>query len=131
MKSSSQQSWSRLVGCRVLVLEDEFFLASDLEKALRAGGAEVIGPFADLESARHQVAQGGFDVAVIDINLRDQTTYVIADELRSANIPLLFATGYSEEAIPARFHDIRRWEKPYELEMLVEDVAKLCQLAAA
>jgi len=115
----------------VLVVEDEFFLASDLEMALRAGGAEVVGPFAELQSARDQVAQGGFDVAVIDINLRDQTTYVIADELRSANIPFLFATGYSEEVIPHRFRDIMRWEKPYELDKLVEDIARLCQLAAA
>ena len=131
MKSSSQQSWSRLVGCRVLVLEDEFFLASDLEMALRAGGAEVVGPFAELQSARDQVAQGGFDVAVLDIDLRGQATYVIADELRSANIPFLFATGYSQAAIPARFHDIRLWQKPYELDKLVEDITRLCRLAAA
>ncbi len=25
-----------LIGCRVLILEDEYFLANDLEKALRA-----------------------------------------------------------------------------------------------
>ena len=129
MNSSSQQSRSH--PCRVLVVEDEYFLASDLEKALRAGGTEVIGPIAGLESARDQVAQGGFDVAVLDIDLRGQATYVIADELRSANIPFLFATGYSEAAIPVRFHDIRHWQKPYELDKLVEDITRLCRLAAA
>jgi DNA-binding NtrC family response regulator len=127
----NQQIQSHLIGCRVLVVEDEYFLASDLEKALRGGGAHVVGPVADIESAREQVAWDGFDVAVIDINLFDQATYAIADELQRAKIPFVFATGYSQAVIPNRFRDIRRWEKPYDVRKLVQDVERLCQLAAA
>jgi DNA-binding response OmpR family regulator len=61
---------------------------------LGALGAEVLGPIPDLESARDQVAEGDFDVAVIDINLRDEAAYDIADELRRGAIPFVFATGY-------------------------------------
>jgi len=48
--------------CRVLIVEDEYFLANDLAKALSASGAQVVGPIADLEEAVAQVGQGGFDV---------------------------------------------------------------------
>jgi DNA-binding NtrC family response regulator len=126
----NQQGQPHLTGCRVLVVEDEYFLATDLSQTLRAGGAEVIGPIFDLQSARDQVAKDGFDVAVIDLNLFDHAAYVIADELLRTNIPFVFATGYSQEVIPARFRDIRRWEKPYDVDKLVEDVGRLCSLAA-
>jgi DNA-binding response OmpR family regulator len=90
----------------------------------------VIGPIPDLDSARNQVAEGGFDVAILDINLHGYETYRLADELRGAGTPFLFATGYSEKVIPVRFRDAIRWEKPYELDKVVGDVRRLCSLAA-
>jgi DNA-binding NarL/FixJ family response regulator len=69
-------------------------LASELEEALRASRAEVIGPIHDLDSALEQVAGGGFDVAVIDINLHGHQTYQIAEELQRIGVPFIFATGY-------------------------------------
>src|SRR5689334_13333496 len=51
--------------CRVLVVEDEYFLAADLELALQSEGAEIVGPIYELSEALNQVAQGGFDVAVL------------------------------------------------------------------
>jgi CheY-like chemotaxis protein len=92
---------------------------------------ELIGPIPDLDSARDQVAEGGFDVAVIDINLRGEDAYSIADELQRSDIPFVFATGYSQEIIPARFRNVIRWEKPYEVSALVEHVERLCNLATA
>jgi DNA-binding response OmpR family regulator len=129
--TTDEQRCSSLSGCRVLVLEDEYFLAADLKKALSAAGAEVIGPIADFDSAHNQAAEGGFDVAIIDINLFDRATYSIADALQRAKVPFVFATGYSREAIPVRFHDVVCWEKPYDLPKLVEDVERLCSLCDA
>ena len=119
-----------LAGCRVLVLEDEYLLASDLMDALIAIGAEVIGPISQLDRAQDQLAAGGFDVAVVDINLRGNETYPIADQLQRAGVPFLFATGYSEKLIPIRFRDVTRWEKPYDVSGLVEDLRELCRRAA-
>jgi len=119
---------NRLKGCRVLVLEDEFLLASDLELALKRGGADVIGPFGDLSKATEEAARSTFDVAILDINLRDGATYPIADELMRRGIPFVFGTGYSAEVIPHRFQGVPRWEKPYNMQQLVEDVARLCRL---
>jgi len=56
--------------CRVLIVEDEYFLADDLKKALQSEGAEIIGPISELPEAIIQVDQDRFDAAVIDINLQ-------------------------------------------------------------
>jgi CheY-like chemotaxis protein len=88
----------------VLIVEDEYFLADDIEKALIALGAHVIGPIADLEEAIEQISRGGFDVAVLDINLHGRATYVIADRLEQATIPFMFATGYSAEVRTPQGH---------------------------
>ena len=57
----------RLAGCRILVVEDEYFLANDLEKVLRENGALVIGPIGERAEAMTLIDNDGFDVAVIDI----------------------------------------------------------------
>ncbi len=35
---------------------------------------------------------------MLDINLGDRTSFVVADRLMDLNIPFLFATGYGEQA---------------------------------
>ena len=112
--------------CRVLIVEDEWFLASDLQTALNSFGADVIALVGDLDDARAQLAGGGFDVGVIDINLRGHHAFGIADELQRQGIPFVFATGYSAEVIPIRFANVARWEKPFDPHRLAESVMQLC-----
>jgi len=54
--------------------------ADDLANALRALGAHVIGPVTELADAM-SVEHDGFDVAVIDINLRGRSAFPVADEV--------------------------------------------------
>jgi hypothetical protein len=118
-----------LAGCSVLVLEDEYLLGSDLKDALIALGAEVIGPIPDIDSARAQISEGGFDVAIIDVNLGGHETYGIADELQRAGVPFLLSTGYSEKVVPVRFRAIIRWEQHYDMARFMGDVGRLYSAA--
>jgi CheY-like chemotaxis protein len=111
---------------RVLIVEDEYYLAADLELALEAEGAGVVGPISDLPNALYEVARGGFDAAVIDINLNGEYVYDLADELRRRGIPFVFATGYSREDIPLRFSDVLRFEKPFEPAGIARHLLRLC-----
>ena len=111
--------------CRVLIVEDEWFLANDLEAALRSLGAEVTAIVGDIGDARVQLADGRFDVAIIDINLRGCNAFGLADELQRQGIPFVFATGYSAELIPARFANVSRWEKPFDPHVLARYVLQL------
>lgn len=54
-----------LSGCGVLIVEDEYFLANDLEAALRSPGASVVGPFGEFGPAYLRAARDHFDVAFL------------------------------------------------------------------
>src|SRR6201992_316990 len=84
-----------LEGRRVLVIEDEYFLADDIVRALMALGARIVGPYGNLDEATKVVDRDiAIDAAIMDINLRDEMVFPLARMLRSRNVPLVFTTGY-------------------------------------
>ena len=102
-----------LANLRVLVVEDEYFLADDMAQALREVGARVIGPVPSRDRALALLAEQPVDVAVLDINLKGETVYPVADALRAKGVPFVFATGYDSRAVPDGYKDVPRWEKPF------------------
>ena len=103
----------------VLVIEDEYLVAMDLQDKLRDLGAVVVGPIGRLDEALAVIEAGTtIDSAVLDINLGGQAAYPAADLLLQRNIPFVFTTGYDDSAIPARFQDVVSLKKPVEAEKL-------------
>src|SRR4051812_23340622 len=94
---------------RVLLIEDEYFIADDMARAFRARGAEVVGPAATLDAAMQLVSKGDpLDGAVLDINLRGEMVYPVADALRDRGVPFIFSTGYDDVTIPSRYAGVTR-----------------------
>jgi len=124
--SLDAQSERVLSGRRVLVVEDEYFLAQDLVQVLRELGAEVVGPVADPQDGLDLLAREKvIDAAVVDINLRGEMTFQIADRLRSRGIPFAFSTGYEKRVVPQEFQDIEHWEKPVDAAALARSLVRL------
>lgn len=120
-----------LAGQRVLVVEDEFFIADDLAQALRQQGAEVIGPVARLGEALTVISTGGsIDFAVLDVNLDGDPAFPAGDALRALHVPFMFATGYDRHFIPARFQDVPYWEKPFDAGSLARALGGMSRDAA-
>jgi DNA-binding NtrC family response regulator len=105
---------------RILIVEDEYYLAADLADQLRARGAEVVGPVGALADALAAIAAGGIDRAVIDMNLRGEMSFAVAERLDEAGIPYLIATGYGAETLPEALRDKPRIEKPFRPESVAE-----------
>jgi DNA-binding NtrC family response regulator len=115
-----------LKGCRVLVIEDEYFIADGLRQALDRHGAIVIGPVATLDQALVQVQSADrIDGAVVDINLCGEMAFPVADALEARGVPFVFATGYAPAMIPPEYQHVPRWEKPFDLEALVQALPAL------
>lgn len=118
-----------LSGRRVLVVEDEYFIANDIARALESLGAEIVGPVPSRDKALRLVADGErLDLAVLDINLRGDTVFPVADALRDRRVPFVFATGYDRSSVPSTYGDVPRWEKPFKAEQLAGFLPRLVAL---
>lgn len=113
-----------LAGRRVLVVEDEYFLADDLVNALADAGAEVVGPASEESDALRLIGDQAVDLAVVDINLKGKASFLIADVLAARGIPFVFATGYDADILPERHAQVSRWEKPFRLSALMEQLGR-------
>lgn len=104
---------SPLAGRRILVVEDDFVIADALAMFLKAYGAEIAGPVGGTKGALALIAADErIDRAILDINLRGETIYPVADALRSRNVPMVFLTGYDETAVAPGYADVPRFQKP-------------------
>jgi CheY-like chemotaxis protein len=61
-----------------------------------------------------------YDGAVLDMNLRGESVYPLAELLRSQNVPFVFITGYSHSGIEERFSGIPVIQKPMTSEALAQ-----------
>ena len=63
------------------------------------------------------------DFAVLDVNLGQETSIPVAEELFARSVPFVFATGYGETSIiPAIFASVPVVRKPYDSGALVAAV---------
>lgn len=115
-----------LRGRRLLVIEDEYFIADDIARALANLGAEIIGPLPDLADAEGILKHGeAIDAALLDINIRNEMVFPLARLLRSHNVPFVFTTGYDTTSVVAEFHDVQLWEKPLDIPRLARSLAEM------
>ena len=116
---------------RVLVVEDDYLIADDIAQALERAGTVVLGPAPSLAEAARIVEREEVEIAVLDLNVRDELVFPVADELKRLATPLVFFSAYDEVAIPSRFADAARVSKSSGLEKLIGAVFEQHQIAVA
>lgn len=102
---------------RILVVEDNYFVALSVESALLDAGYEVVGVVDSGEDALQNVADTAPDLVLMDIRLAGALDGIdTAVALRRMNIASLFASAHCDDAIRARgaAADPRGWlVKPF------------------
>jgi light-regulated signal transduction histidine kinase (bacteriophytochrome)/CheY-like chemotaxis protein len=115
-----------LAGKCVLLVEDSLIVAMDAEDILHLLGAARVVAAATIRAAREEMGREQFDIAILDINLGDQTSLPLAEELTTAGLPLLFATGYGEQTrLPTALEHIPVVQKPYQLSAIAEAIERM------
>jgi CheY-like chemotaxis protein len=104
---------SRLVGRRVLVVEDEVLVSWVLEDMLAELGCQVVGPAARVDQALAMVESELIDLAILDINLNGQKSFPIADALVARGVPFVFSTGYNKDGIGDVYTLYPMMQKPF------------------
>lgn len=107
--------------CRILIVEDEYMLADELRMELEEAGAIVLGPVPSIDEAADLIrSEEHIDGGILDVNLDGEKVFPVADLLTDRNVPFVFTTGYDRSALPKRFVQVVRCEKPVNM----KDVAR-------
>jgi len=112
-------------GKRVLLVEDEIALVLSLQLQLREMGFQVIGPAATLHTGLDLAEREDLDGALLDVNLRGERSFPIAERLRARGVPVIIMTGYGRAILPHRLRALPFLAKPFapdELEIMVRRV---------
>ncbi len=115
-----------LAGRRVLVVEDDYIIATDVLDMLVSAGAVPVGPIGWEDEALALVTGAAvpLDLAILDIDLHGTLSYRIADALTARGIPLVFATGFNSEAVAQPYRGYPRLEKPVSQRALLATLTK-------
>jgi hypothetical protein len=87
----------------------------------------VVGPVGSVDEALTLVKREAdrLDGAVLDINLRDEHVFPVADLLTERGVPFIFTTGYDGVALPKRYASAPRCEKPVDKMQLLRSLSGL------
>lgn len=97
----------------ILIVEDEYLIAADLQAQIRDDGGKVARLALSIEAAEQELRKGA-DIAgvILDVNVGGTTSFGLADALVEAGLPFVFFTGYRSISIPDRFIGVPRIPKP-------------------
>lgn len=107
-----------LEGVRVLIVEDEVLVAMAVEDMLADLGCTVAATAGSLADALEKVRMGGFDLALLDVDLRGKKVFPVADALSEQGIPFAFASGYGAAGVPEAYRNRPVVAKPFHMEEL-------------
>jgi CheY-like chemotaxis protein len=114
---------SLLAGKRILVVEDEYFIAQEICDLLDECGAKIVGPASRLKQGIALARETEpLDCAVLDLNLDGESVADVARTLRARKIGFILLTGYDVGGIAEEFSDAPRLIKPFDKEGLCEAV---------
>jgi CheY-like chemotaxis protein len=104
---------SPLADLRILVVEDEVFIALEIEQRLQRLGCEVVGPVGRLERALELARTTALDGALLDVNIKGGVVYPVAEELLARKVPVVLSTGYGRDTLAPAFRDLPYLRKPF------------------
>ncbi|HYC68829.1 response regulator [Brevundimonas sp.] len=102
-----------LKGLRVLVVEDEAAVAMLIESMLEDLGCVVVASATSVAEALARIADGGFEFALLDLNLGGDRVDPVAGALSDRGLPFAFASGYGPGGAPAGFEAVQVLAKPF------------------
>jgi CheY-like chemotaxis protein len=121
---------SRFAGLRVLVVEDDFFVAKSLGLLLEALGCTLVGPASTSDEALELIKHEALDAAVLDITLSPGTSAPVARALLYRGYPFTFITGYSSVGmLPDDMRGYRVLHKPVDCETLCSALDEMARPA--
>lgn len=124
---SRDSDFGALKQAYVLLVEDDFIVAYDMQAILEEQGATVLGPAASLGEARILLESSSPNIAVLDVNLNGELVFPLTEELHARCIPFVFATAYAddERLFPDSVRAAPRLSKPVLPNALLAQIERM------
>lgn len=120
----SQIATSPLDGLRVLVAEDNFFVAEFIRQILFDLACTVIGPANNLDETLRAIRTNEIDGALLDVQLGEVNIFPAANELALRGIPFILTTGDKNvTGLPELLVNAPLLVKPFDVRRL-EDMVR-------
>lgn len=114
-----------LAGCRIVIVEDDYYQAQDSKQMLEGAGAQVIAIAATVPDLDALLRQGRVDAGLIDINLGHGLSLDFARALQRSAIPFLFLTGYDAGILPEDLAGSPCLSKPADSDRVIAELGRL------
>ncbi|MBB3974703.1 response regulator [Hansschlegelia beijingensis] len=98
---------------RVLILEDDAILALDLATIVCCWTDADVTSCRSVAQARRALS-GGFDFALLDVDVQDGKSYEFARSLKDRSLPFAFVSGSDADDAPDELRDAAFISKPYD-----------------
>jgi DNA-binding response OmpR family regulator len=110
----------------ILIVEDEPLISMMLEDFIETLGHSVAGTCDTVSAAKDRVAEGGFDVAIIDVNLNGELIWPVADQLAEQGVPYILATGGHIDPPPPAHASAPVLSKPFTIDAIQPILSEAC-----
>lgn len=101
-----------MAGGHVLIVEDDAFIALDIETAVLSAGAGQATLCGSLAEARQAMAMA-IDFALLDIDLGDGKSFEIARSLKERQVPFVFVSAARIAELPPDLSEAPFIPKPF------------------
>jgi DNA-binding response OmpR family regulator len=115
---------------RILIVEDDPFIALDLQAIVEGEGHRVVRVCPSLADARRHVLDD-FDFALLDVDLGDGKSFEVAVRLCERHIPFAFVSGSRRSDLPSDLRGATFVAKPYADDVILRTVTAGRLVAAA
>lgn len=115
---------------KLLVVEDEVLVAMQMAMLMENLGWSIVGPASSLKEADQLLAdEEEIDFAILDVNLRGESVFPIAETLHQRGVPILFHTGYDSLVEADRFEGCGTIFKPAPVNLIVSRIRLMMEHA--
>eukprot|EP01133_Synstelium_polycarpum_P025712 gene25712-30882_t len=114
-----------LTGKRLLVLEDEYLIALELERIAEECGAKSVHVVSTVAELLFWIeSQPPCDIAILEVKARGTSSLGAASLMLQRGVPVVFATAYDQQRSGiAGFADVPVVLKPYGKTQILQAVA--------
>jgi DNA-binding response OmpR family regulator len=124
-KLIENETMQLLQGRKILIVEDEAPIALNLAAAVAQAGGTVVGPAPSVATSFGLMADNTLDGALLDIRLRGETSFPLADVLSVLGIPFVFVSGLSSALMPYTHRNRPLFDKPYDARDVIAALGRL------